>query len=84
MRDLHPGSPYRQRLGWIAVLIIWTAFVAWKWTELRDGVLSQERFVMAISGVMFHVLALIGFRAWQVWKARQPKPPPVYRSTILD
>ena len=84
MRDVRPGSLYRQRLGWIAVLAIWALFVAWKWAELRDGALSQERFVMAVSGVTFHVLILIGFRAWEAWKARQPKPTPVYRSTILD
>ena len=84
MRDLRPGIPLRQLLGWIAILSLWIGFVVWKRSALQQDAITHERFAVDVGIGTFHVLAIGGLALWNAWKARQPKPPPVYRSTILD
>lgn len=82
MRDWTPGSPFRQRLGMLALLITWAAMAAWCWLRFHDGAMTHERLVMTETGLAFQFVPAIGYTVWKLWKAK--RSPPVYRSTILD
>lgn len=84
MRDWTPGSPLRQGLGLMAFLAVWAGFAVWYGLRFHDGDITHERFVMAESGLAMQALMVIGYAAWNRWKAKRPPPQPVYRSTILD
>ncbi len=84
MRDLQSGGPTRRLLACVGILVLWAGFVAWKRFALQDGVIDHERFASSVGVFTVNAIVLIAVQIHAVWKARQPKPPPVYRSTILD
>ncbi|PZR35040.1 hypothetical protein [Caulobacter segnis] len=65
MRDWKPGSPFRQRLGVLALLITWAAIAAWCWLRFHDGAMTHQRFVMAQAGVAFQFVPAIGYALWR-------------------
>jgi hypothetical protein len=71
-------------VGWLTILTVWSGSAALKWLDLRDGLISQERFVSSVQYLSVQVALIIGVQVFAIWNASRPKPPLVYRSTILD
>jgi hypothetical protein len=84
MREFLPKNHVTRTLGWLFILAMWAGFVSLKWLDLRDGVITRERFLAAASFMTLQVLLIATAPMLRTWRDRRPKPPPVYRSTILD
>jgi hypothetical protein len=67
--------------GWLIVAIAWAVFIGLGW---RNGQLGTREFAWDAGRNAFITLFAAASQLHQTWRARQPKPPPVYRSTILD
>jgi hypothetical protein len=84
MREFLPKNHVTRAVGWLFILAMWAGFVSLKWLDLREGLITQERFLLAVSFMTLQVALIASAPMLRAWRARQPKPPPVYRSTILD
>lgn len=63
---------------------VWALYAGLGWRDLHAGEITRSEFLRDIARLGFVTLLVLAPRIANVWKTRQPKPPPVYCSTILD
>lgn len=70
--------------GWLVVAGAWAVFLTLNWLDWRNGKATTGDVAHDIGRLAFVTLFLVAARIHRTWWTRRPKPPPVYRSTILD
>lgn len=71
-------------MAWVVLPMMWSGLVIWKFVLWRRGDVSYESFITTAGTVAMIMVFSAVIPLIEAWRARQPKPPPVYRSTILD
>ena len=84
MRDDPRSITFRRILCWVILPLMWGAPALLHFAHWRAGLITDERYWGRYGFLLMMIPIAIAMPFVEAWKASRPKPPPVYRSTILD
>ncbi len=84
MREDPRNVRFRRTLSWVVLPLMWGAPAALHVMDWRAGLITDEQFWSRYGFMLIMLPIAIAMPFIEAWRTSRPKPPPVYRSTILD